>query len=137
MSRRSQLERADIVAAARSRLGAPFRHQGRGAQIDCVGLLASVATQLDIEFEDYRAYPRLPNGQIVPLLQKAGMLLTSERRIGNVAVFRLGKLEWHVAVLSDVGLIHTHAVVRRVVETALDAPWERRLTRFLQFPGVV
>ena len=43
-------------------LGTPFRHQGRGDALDCVGLAFRVARDLGLEPEDRAAYGRQPHG---------------------------------------------------------------------------
>jgi hypothetical protein len=54
-----------ILAAARSWLGTPWRHQGRlkGVAVDCGGLIIGVGKELGLLDFDIRAYGRIPDGQ--------------------------------------------------------------------------
>ena len=53
-----------IVAAARSWLGVPWRHQGRTRQgVDCAGLVVLVGRELGLADYDTTAYGRRPEGQ--------------------------------------------------------------------------
>jgi cell wall-associated NlpC family hydrolase len=55
--------RTDIVAAARTYLGVPWRHQGRTrAGLDCAGLIVMVARDLALSDYDSTAYGRRAQG---------------------------------------------------------------------------
>lgn len=53
----------DIIAAARSALDTPFRHQGReaGTGLDCAGLICHVCDALEIPYTDQERYARQPS----------------------------------------------------------------------------
>jgi cell wall-associated NlpC family hydrolase len=59
------IDRAEIVAVARSWLGTPWTHQGRlkNVGVDCGGLIIGVGKQLGILDFDTSAYGRIPDGQ--------------------------------------------------------------------------
>jgi cell wall-associated NlpC family hydrolase len=54
-----------ILAAARSWLGTPWRHQGRlkGIGVDCGGLIIGVGRELGLLDFDTQAYGRIPDGR--------------------------------------------------------------------------
>ena len=58
------VKRRDIVAAARSFIGVPYRHQGRSVRgVDCSGLVLLVAAKLNIPMKDSpTAYSNQPTG---------------------------------------------------------------------------
>ena len=60
-----RVEVAEILAAARTWLGTPWRHQGRlkGVAVDCGGLILGVGRELGLLDFDTRAYGRIPDGQ--------------------------------------------------------------------------
>lgn len=133
---------AERVARARTFLGAPYLHQGRDANgIDCVGLLA-YADEVDVDL--IPAYPQDPvNGELetaltahygAPLL--VGIPTFADLRVGDVVAMQYAGPTRHVALVGDyalaaghMSLIHTDAMVGRVVEHRLDAKWLRRITR--------
>jgi cell wall-associated NlpC family hydrolase len=58
------VEPSDIIAAGRSWLGMPWRHQGRTRQgVDCAGLVVLVGRGLGLADYDTQAYGRRPEGQ--------------------------------------------------------------------------
>ena len=113
----------DIVEAARACLGARFRPQGRNPAygLDCVGLAAFVLRSVGIESDppaDYRlrdgddgrladALDALPLRRVAPNEALAGDLLLTMPVRG----------QRHLVVLSDIGFIHAHLGLGRVVET--------------------
>jgi cell wall-associated NlpC family hydrolase len=58
-----RVDPTEIVAAARSWLGTPWRHQGRlkGIAVDCGGLIIGVGRELRLLDFGTRAYGRIPN----------------------------------------------------------------------------
>jgi NlpC/P60 family putative phage cell wall peptidase len=124
----------EIVEIARGWLGTKFKHQGRvkGVGVDCIGLVAGVARELGIEFEDKLNYGRDPNGnelqsELERYLTPCGIV------VGAVALFRIEKQPQHVGIISDVGIIHAYAQSRKVVEHGLDAWWLERLVGCYRF----
>jgi len=59
--------RMDVVDAARSYLGVPWRHQGRARRVglDCLGLLVVVAEDLGYYPQDYLCYTREPDPRLL------------------------------------------------------------------------
>jgi cell wall-associated NlpC family hydrolase len=130
---------ADVVAAARRYIGTRWMHQGRTANgLDCIGLLVVALHDLGLSRADYREYGRMPEGpQMIALLrQHLCQLKGGGNRPGLVAAFALQGNPIHVGILSDVGIIHVNASLRRVVEHRLAEDWVRRLTARYAIPGV-
>ena len=136
-----------IVAAARSALDTPFRHEGRdaGAGLDCAGLLVHVARAVGVEPIDRAGYARLPtNGQIEETLQEnvdAGIFVRvpiPEMRAGDLFLmrFRNERASRHLGICAGDTMIHAWAVVRKVCEHRIDASWTASIVRVYRFVGV-
>lgn len=145
-----------IVAAARSWVGIPYRHQARGPKspdggVDCVGLLIAVAIELGLIEEGYdpTGYAWETDGtQLREELSKwADLIAFSDGpspadfwfdvlRPGDIAVFKVTGLPQHTAFISSIaygtggplpGMIHAYNPSKKVVEHLLDERWTRRL----------
>lgn len=130
-----------IVASARSMLGTPFRHQGRvpGVGLDCVGLVIAVARELDLSGYDVTGYSRLPQPALLRHhLACAGLVEhpPSAARPGDVMLMRLRRLAQHLAIRTDIGMIHSHIGSGGVVEHRLAPNWQERLLSVFRFPDL-
>lgn len=144
----SRAPRPEIVSAARSWLGTPYRHQARcrGAGCDCLGLVLGVwetcIGTLPAAPPAYTADWSEASGQerlwdaarrhlvAVPLL---------EAMPGDVLLFRMrgGAVAKHLGVQGAVGpdatFIHAYSG-HGVVESRLTLPWARRVVARFAFP---
>jgi NlpC/P60 family putative phage cell wall peptidase len=134
-----------IVSTARTWLGTPFHHQARlkGKGCDCLGLIIGVVDELGLKDAHGRllssydeiTYPKEPDGAY--LIEKLTGLLDeipiADARSGDLALFRVRENPQHLAILSDyegtLGMIHSFAPSRRVVEHRLDEDWKSRLLK--------
>jgi NlpC/P60 family putative phage cell wall peptidase len=134
-----------VVAAARTFLGTPYRHQASlaGAGCDCLGLLRGVWRVLygtePMAVPPYRADMRDPaNGGA--LRRAAERLLVAQAQplaAGQVVLFRLGGMAEakHCGILvSDQRFIHAQERLG-VVEANLTEAWARRVSGRFSFPG--
>lgn len=140
---------ADIVACARSWLGTRFHHQGRLKKtlshkggVDCLGLLAGVASELDLRLPDGTPlisidetdYGHYPDTQYLQqkLLQALTPIEPAELSPGCILLMTIDGQPQHMGIASDLsgglGLIHAYASARAVVEHALDEYWRQRIT---------
>jgi len=135
--------RQRIVKEARSYIGTPFEHQGRLKRcgVDCVGILIGVAHMLRLTNHNYKGYSRFPEGD--ELIKKLDSVLiripTDEIQDGDVLVFSISrrtKIPQHVALKTDIGMLHTYQTIGKVVEHGLTQKWRRRLCAAYRFPGV-
>jgi NlpC/P60 family putative phage cell wall peptidase len=139
---------SDVVSIARSWLGTPYIHQTscKGAGCDCLGLLLGVWREL---------YGDLPAP--VPAYTKDWSEVSGEERLleaarahlnekqvtdaapGDVLVFRMrgDAVAKHVGIQSTLApvprFIHAYSG-RDVTESALTAPWARRLVARFDMP---
>ena len=139
-----KVEPEAIVAAARSWLGTPWRHQGRlkGVAVDCAGLVVGVGRELGLLAFDTRAYGRIPDGQRLRALcdQHLAPKPVAEIMPGDV-LLRFTRHPQHLALAGDRGapfsLIHAYAEAGACVEHGADLKWLRRIVAAYGFkqPG--
>lgn len=131
------ITREAIVAAARGYLGVRYQHQGRNrAGMDCAGLIVCVAHDLGVEVGDVCGYARTPNSDSLRQAVESQAVRVATPRTGDILLMRFDADPQHLAIMTDVGMIHSYAQARRVVEHSIDAGWARRIVAAHQFPGV-
>ena len=129
--------RQDIVTTAREYLGVRWHHQGRNcAGIDCIGLVIAVTQRLGLSDFDTADYGRIPDGARL----RAGLDLQLDRvavwQPGDVLLMRFEQNPQHVAIVTDIGIIHAHVMMRKVVEHGLDDTWRKRIVGAYSFRGI-
>ncbi len=129
----------DIVAIARGYVGTPFRHQGRipGLALDCAGVVVCVAKAVGVD-GDFKEVPygKHPHGSTLQGLCDAHMDRISMYGPGDVLLMASEAEPQHLAIASDIGIIHSYAKARQVVEHALDAVWCSRICGAYRFRGL-
>jgi L-cysteine desulfidase len=117
--------RDQIVHAARTFVGVPWRHQGRSRMgIDCVGLLVAVAKIIGADHEDKLAYAHEPtNLEIVEHLRKYSTHHKIEKGMnmsGLIGIFAQSIYPCHVGIFTmkngHVNIVHARADRKKVVE---------------------
>lgn len=139
---------AAIVACARAWIGTPYLHQAsvQGAGADCLGLLRGVwRICLGAEPAPVPAYTAdwSEAGQREDLFTAACVWLiekpADEAAPGDVLLFRMraGSVAKHLGIVGGIGaqasFIHAYSG-HGVVETALTAPWRRKIAARFCFP---
>lgn len=143
------IARADIVSAARSLIGTPFRHQARlpGVGIDCLNVVGEVGLRVGaIGCEAWpadvalTAYGRTPRPDI--LLRKCDEYLdrieVAAAGLGDVLVMAFKVFPQHFAIVSRVApvyVIHAYPTVGKVVENGV-AVAGAKVIRAYRFRGV-
>lgn len=142
---------ACIVTAARGWIGTPYRHQAacRGAGCDCLGLVRGLWREvMGPEPERVPAYSRdwSEPARQETLWQAAARHLVAKppdaEAPGDVILFRMraGAVAKHLGIVGATGaqatFIHAYSG-HGVVETALSAPWRRRIVARFAFPEEV
>jgi NlpC/P60 family putative phage cell wall peptidase len=139
----------DIVAQARSWLGTPFHHQARLKKVgcDCLGLIVGVVDELELKDKngvklaayDEVTYSKEPDGEylIQKLVDVLAEIPVEEMRAGDLALFKVRANPQHLAILTDyeggIGMIHSFAPARRVVEHRLDDDWRARIVKVFRW----
>ena len=131
----------DFVDAARSRIGVPFRHQGRGEHgLDCIGLV--IASRLDLGPWDATSldtadYLRNP-GEALAVTADKVLIKIDKPEIGALALIRWPKMKHanHVGIITPTNIIHSYAQVGKVIETGYREPWVRQTVQLYRIPGM-
>lgn len=142
---------AQISAAARGWIGTPYVHQSavRGAGSDCLGLVRGVWRELygsepeavpaySMDWSEPQGEERLWEAALRHLAPKP----VSELEQGDVVLFRMrhGAVAKHLGIISQTDpvarFVHAYAG-HGVVESALNAPWRRRVVACFEFPKEV
>jgi len=137
---------ADVVAAARAQLGAPWMHQARlpGIALDCAGLVVAVAEEVGIAALDQRGYGRRPsNGLLESALDGQPCLARispAEMQPGDVLLMRVVRDPQHLAIFAGHNpvcesetIIHAEIGAGKVCEHRLDDSWRSRIVRVYRF----
>jgi murein DD-endopeptidase / murein LD-carboxypeptidase len=119
---------AAIVAAVRGCVGTRFRVQGRlpGVGLDCLGVVQVAARAAGAELPDADGYDLRGGG----MLALDAALAAAMRRVavacpGDVLLVAPGARLRHLGVVTDLGIVHAHAGLRRVVEGPPGPDWVR------------
>lgn len=136
-------KRDEIVRAARSWIGVPYRHLGRDrGGVDCVGLIIKVAHECGLSTYDTTNYPRRPHVQdfMREMRGHLSQIPMAEVKAGDVLVFLEPRHPCHVGVVDeDAGgawVIHSYAIFRKVVRERLAGERLQRAVMAFRYAGV-
>ena len=135
-----QMQRAEIIRIARTWLGVPFLHQGRSRDgVDCGGLLIVVGREAGVEILEPLTYSMSPDPAVIraPLEMHCAVIPVADALPGDVLWLSFAGEPRHVAIVSDIGMIHAWAGPGKVVEHRIDATWQRRIRAAYRPRGVV
>lgn len=130
-----------IVAEARKWLGTPFHHEARvlGHGVDCIGLVLAVANAFNMDVPNQTGYARTP--EEARLLEGLDIythrINACDSQPGDIVVIPVEKKLRHLAILTDIGIIHAFEPAGMVVEHSINEKWRRMFRRFYRFPEVV
>ena len=134
---------SDIITAARTYLGVPWRHQGRGRRgLDCAGLIVRVARDLGLSDYDATGYRRHAQGQsfVEHFRRNMDQLPVPNMRPGDVLVFADAAYPCHAAIVAEKygrpSIVHAHATRRKVVEELYAAEWPDKVKFCFRFRGL-
>lgn len=150
--------RENIVEIARSFIGTPWLHQGRGYHgTDCVGIIILIGHMTGTTFYDttanYRRFPR-PEVFIQHFREELKEKPITERKHGDVLLLRDAIFTTHSGIYCRASpnkpinkpngdtFVHAFANRRRVVEEPIDNTVEgeelfRRITHCFEYRGVI
>ena len=132
--------RNELVRIARTWLGVPFAHQGRNrAGVDCGGLLIVVGREAGLEIIEPDAYSMSPDPAVIrtSLLAHCDPIQISDAQPGDVYWISFAGEPRHVALASDIGIIHAWASPKKVVEHRVDEQWRRRIQAAYRPRGLI
>lgn len=119
-----------IVAQARTWLGTPFLHgqAAKGLGVDCGQFVVGVGRDLGLAIPDLPAYSESPDSGIFVEYLNAWCERVHERQPGDILWLSFAGEPRHVAISTDIGMIHAWAGgPRKVCEHRIDDVWLRRL----------
>lgn len=115
--------RAAMAREAQSWLGVKFCHMGRDRRrgVDCVGLLVQACRAVGVEIEAPSSYPKRPTtGFAMESMKRiARRIAPEEARVGDLVHMAFAGQATHVGILTDQGVVHATAAMRRVVEHSI------------------
>lgn len=137
-----------LTIAARTLLGKPFRHRGRGPHyFDCAGMAREAYRLNGVELEDFRLYSREPhqNGLIERIAHTLGdpvlcaPVTEQKLQVDDVLIFRFDKEPHHVGIATPYrfggfGVIHACGHNMRVIEHRLSDDMIMRITHVFRRP---
>ena len=140
--------RAEVVAEARTWIGAPWIDKGRTRHgIDCAGLPIMVAHALGLSDFDVRTYPRTGRAHLFleQFRENTDLKPVDEMKPGDMLTFRQGIYSCHCAIVSEreydrgrlvLSIIHAHELRRRVMEEPIDDYWRGIVTGCFAYRGI-
>ncbi len=131
------MSRQDVVDAARSYVGTPWRHQARcpGRGLDCAGFVVCAYRAAGYEIRsDITDYSRQPNPTMMgaAISHVARFVPFAERLPADVLWLRYEEPQHLAIVTGDDTIIHSYSSVGRVVEQPLDGEMMARVMRTLR-----
>lgn len=121
------------IDAARSCLGAPFRHQGRNPSkgLDCAGLIIYALKQGGFQATDEPGYTRSPQPHwMSSVLDRIFVPVDSnDVQRGDVLWMRFQGDPQHLALYTGKTIIHAMLRKRKVIEHSMDAQWWARVAQ--------
>lgn len=120
----------DIITAARTFMGVPFRHQGRNKLgVDCLGLVLLSAEMSGVKLQDLKGYARSPDGHTLKSECGKQLIPVKLRDIqdGDILLMSFRREPQHLAIKTNIGIIHSYQDSGGVVEHGLDDRWLKRI----------
>lgn len=139
------IKRRDVVEAARSFVGKPYRHQGHTERgLDCIGLVIVTAQKFGFDTSIPRGYSAQPQARQV--LSGADATLwkpEDQSKIvpGDIAVFWgwMAAEPQHFTIIGHSGagltVIHAYSKFMKVVEQGWNPLWAKRFHSRYVLPG--
>lgn len=125
-----------VIEAAREWMGTPWRHQGRvrGVGVDCGGLVIEAFKACGVlppgfDVGQYGRNPDLP--RIISTLSQWASE-ADDILPGDVLLFTIVDAPRHLAIATDIGMIHAYQGLNCVTEHVIDKRWRRRLYKIFR-----
>ena len=134
--------REQVVQCARSWIGTRWQHQAhlKGVACDCAGLVIEVGREVFGILADVPAYGHTPHANTMRRICDRYLVRVSIASMapGDVLLMSWADEPHHMAIVSiaenELGIIHSYAQARGVVEHRLDDQWRARIRAVYAFP---
>ncbi len=138
-----------ILKIAKSWVGTKFHFNGRIKKnqnnkggVDCIGLILKVGEEINSTYNgkniinyDYLTYSRYPNKNEMRIFLNKYFIKISKKqaKAGDLVYFNFeNKLE-HIAIITDVGILHCYIEVKMVVEHSLNNYWNKKILGYYRY----
>lgn len=124
-----------IILHSRGWMDIRFRHQGRSKSgIDCIGLFSEVAKEIGRSITIPNNYTHHPDQKFLmsEMCRLFDKITKAEMQIGDLVLMRFMDDNLripcrHVAIITDLGVLHSSAQFRKVTEHGLDDEWMEKI----------
>lgn len=144
-----KIDSRKILKIAKSWIGTKFHFNGRikkndynNGGVDCIGLILKIGEEVNSTYNgkniinyDYLTYSRYPNkSEMKNFLDKYFIKISEKQvKIGDLMYLNFDNKLEHIAVITDVGILHCYVEVGKVVEHTLDDYWIRKIKGYYRF----
>lgn len=138
------ISRDDIVKAARSYLGVPFKKGGRVREgIDCVGLLVLVGRDLGLHIEDTIDYSFNPEVKkfVEVIYSQSVRIPMNPIQIGSIGIFKQTIFPMHTGIIAkspesgELTVINANLKHKCVIEQPL-SEWQHDFLQLRDYKGI-
>ncbi len=124
-----------IILHSREWMHTKFRHQGRSKSgVDCIGLFSEVAKEIGRTISIPSNYTHHPDQQFLfdEMCRLFDKIPKAEMQIGDLVLMRFiddaKRIPCrHVAMVTNLGVLHSSAQFKKVTEHGLDDEWMRKI----------
>ncbi len=146
----SKIYSTRIQKIARTWIGTKFHYRARikinkrnNGGVDCIGLILKVGEEINstyngkniISFDDTNYSKFFGGFEMKKFLDKYFLKIDKGyAKSGDIAYINFKNGLEHVAILSDIGLIHCYVEVGKVVEHFITEYWKGKIKNFYRYP---
>jgi cell wall-associated NlpC family hydrolase len=131
----TEQEVQEIIVHSRGWMNVKFRHQGRSKYgIDCIGLFSEVAKEIGRDIPIPSNYTHHPDQQFLlsEMCRLFDKITKAEMSIGDLVLMRFMDDNKripcrHVAMITNLGVLHSSAQFKKVTEHGLDEEWMEKI----------
>ena len=124
-----------IILHSRQWMNVKFRHQGRSKYgIDCIGLFSEVAKEIGRDIPIPNNYTHHPDQKFLfnEMCRLFDKITKAEMQVGDLVLMRFMDDHLripcrHVAMITDLGVLHSSAQFKKVTEHGLDQEWMNKI----------
>jgi cell wall-associated NlpC family hydrolase len=124
-----------IILHSRGWMHTKFRHQGRSKfGVDCIGLFAEVAKEIGRTIPIPSNYTHHPDQRFLlsEMCRLFDKITKPEMQVGDLLLMRFMDDQKripcrHVAIVTNLGVLHSSAQFKKVTEHGLDDEWMQRV----------